>query len=76
MEEIIEELETEEKTTDTIELVKASYEEKIALIEAEYQKKLDEKDSVIIQLVKGTTPDIQKSQEELLLDRLNKLKRR
>lgn len=71
MEEILEELETEEKTTDTIELVKASYEEKIALIEADYQKKLDEKDSVIIQLVKGTTPDIQKSQEELLLDRLN-----
>lgn len=76
MEEILEELETEEKTTDTIELVKASYEEKIALIEAEYQKKLDEKDSVIVQLVKGTTADIQKSQEELLLDRLNKLKRR
>lgn len=76
MEEILEELETEEKTPDTIELVKASYEEKIALIEAEYQKKLDEKDSVIIQLVKGTTPDIQKSQEELLIDRLNKLKRR
>lgn len=76
MEEILEELEIEEKTPDTIELVKASYEEKIALIEAEYQKKLDEKDSVIVQLVKGTTSDIQKSQEELLLDRLNKLKRR
>lgn len=68
-------LETEVES-DTIELVKKTYEDKILSLTADYEKKLVEKDAVIVQLVKGATTEIQQSQEEILLERLNKLKRR
>lgn len=73
---------TEEKVpeteveSDTIELVKKTYEDKILSLTADFEKKLLEKDAVIVQLVKGATSEIQQSQEEILLERLNKLKRR
>lgn len=73
---------TEEKVpeteveSDTIELVKKTYEDKILSLTADFEKKLLEKDAVIVQLVKGATSEVQQSQEEILLERLNKLKRR
>jgi argininosuccinate synthase len=65
-----------EVESDTIELVKKTYEDKILSLTADFEKKLLEKDAVIVQLVKGATSEVQQSQEEILLERLNKLKRR
>ena len=83
LEEIIVETEIESDTiesdtteSDTIELVKKTYEDKILSLTTDFEKKLLEKDAVIVQLVKGASSEIQQSQEELLLERLNKMKRR
>ena len=69
-------IESDTSESDTIELVKKTYEDKILSLTADFEKKLVEKDAVIVQLVKGATSEVQQSQEELLLERLNKMKRR
>lgn len=68
--------ESDTNESDTIELVKKTYEDKILSLTTDFEKKLLEKDAVIVQLVKGATSEVQQSQEEILLERLNKLKRR
>ena len=69
-------IESDTTESDTIELVKKTYEDKILSLTADFEKKLLEKDAVIVQLVKGATSEVQQSQEEILLERLNKMKRR
>lgn len=69
-------IESDTTESDTIELVKKTYEDKILSLTTDFEKKLLEKDAVIVQLVKGATSEVQQSQEEILLERLNKMKRR
>ena len=72
----IDTIESDTTESDTIELVKKTYEDKILSLTTDFEKKLLEKDAVIVQLVKGATSEVQQSQEEILLERLNKMKRR